>query len=209
MTMSRSVFIKRYRMQIELASCMDWISQELSTDPMFEWMAWQPKLIATHAQVKWESFRQEMDSNVFPSLANREGCKALMRELSSKSNFVPEATWLACLSDAHGTNDPVLNDPVLNSTGTNSLSLVGVGTIQGLRVGPVHGAIQNIGVVEACRGRGVGKELIRRALRGFYLTGCRVVSLEVTTHNFRAIELYRSVGFRNIETVYKYCLFGG
>jgi hypothetical protein len=199
MTISRSVFIKRYRMQIELASCMDWIAQELSTDPTIDWLAWQPKHVGMHALVKWESFRQEMDGNVFPCLANREGCKTLMRELSSKSNFVPEATWLACLIDTHGAN----------SLGNDPLARVGVGTIQGLRVGPVHGAIQNIGVVEACRGRGIGKELIRRALRGFYLTGCRVVSLEVTTHNFRAIELYRSVGFRKIETVYKYSLFGG
>jgi ribosomal protein S18 acetylase RimI-like enzyme len=84
----------------------------------------------------------------------------------------------------------------------------GVGTIQGLRSGPGHGAIQNIGVVEAWRGRGVGKELIRRALRGFYLTGCRMVTLEVTTHNFRAIELYESVGFTTIETLYKYSLGG-
>ncbi|MEI6525374.1 MAG: N-acetyltransferase [Planctomycetota bacterium] len=190
MTISRSVFIKRYRMQIELAACMDWISQPAVSPPSLEWLAWHPKLVHQHATVKWESFRQEMDGNVFPSLANREGCRQLMREISLRSNFVPEATWLACSSESLGRDK-------------------GVGTIQGLRAGPVHGAIQNIGVVEAWRGRGVGKELIRRALRGFYLTGCRMVTLEVTTHNFRAIELYESVGFRAIETVYKYSFFGG
>ncbi|MCY3007611.1 MAG: hypothetical protein NTV29_16755, partial [Planctomycetota bacterium] len=68
MTISRSVFIKRYRMQIELTSFMDWISQELSTDPAIDWLAWQPKHVGLHAQVKWESFRQEMDGNVFPCL---------------------------------------------------------------------------------------------------------------------------------------------
>ena len=79
------------------------------------------------------------------------------------------------------------------------------GTIQGLRVGPVLGAIQNIGVVPDWRGRGLGKELIRRALGGFLDTGCRTVSLEVTTHNLSAIGLYQSVGFEIAETVFKYC----
>jgi GNAT superfamily N-acetyltransferase len=189
MGISRSVFIKRYRMQIELAVHLPWISDSSRESDSLVWHSWHPKLAGHHAQVKWESFRQEMDGNVFPSLASREGCRQLMRELSVKNTFVPEATWLACSNESLGKE-------------------MGVGTIQGLRSGPVHGAIQNIGVVEAWRGRGVGKELIRRALRGFYLTGCRMVTLEVTTHNFRAIELYESVGFETIETVYKYSLGG-
>jgi len=190
MTISRSVFIKRYRMQIELSNCLPWILQEPVGCEHLEWLAWHHKLVHEHAQVKWESFRQEMDGNVFPSLASREGCRQLMREISIKSNFVPEATWLACSKDS-------------------SQKEVGVGTIQGLRSGPVHGAIQNIGVIESWRGRGVGKELIRRALRGFHLTGCRTVTLEVTTHNLRAIDLYESVGFKTIETIYKYSFVGG
>jgi GNAT superfamily N-acetyltransferase len=189
MGISRSVFIKRYRMQIELAQHMPWISAPSMESDSLQWHSWHPKLVHQHAQVKWESFRQEMDGNVFPSLASREGCRQLMRELSTKSNFVPETTWLATSNEILGKDK-------------------GVGTIQGLRSGPGHGAIQNIGVVEAWRGRGVGKELIRRALRGFYLTGCRMVTLEVTTHNFRAIELYESVGFTTIETLYKYSLGG-
>lgn len=190
MPLSRSVFIKRYRMQIELACYLPWIHQPPPQIPLLEWMAWHPKQVHQHAQVKWESFRQEMDGNVFPSLANREGCRQLMREISTKSNFVPEATWLACAHESAGKVNPV-------------------GTIQGLRVGALHGAIQNIGVVAPWRGRGVGKELIRRSLQGFYLTGCRFVTLEVTTHNFRAIQLYESVGFKTSETVYKYSFVGG
>ncbi|MFM8215626.1 MAG: GNAT family N-acetyltransferase [Pirellula sp.] len=189
MTVPRSIFIKRHRMQIELASCLAWINQT-AAEPDLQWIPWHPKLVHQHAQVKWESFRQEMDGNVFASLANREGCRQLMREISIKTNFVPEATWLACVKDEHGKETPI-------------------GTIQGLRGGPVHGSIQNIAVVSSWRGRGVGKELIRRALRGFYLTGCRSVTLEVTTHNFRAIELYESVGFRTVQTVYKYSFVGG
>lgn len=195
MSLSRSVFIKRFRMQIELAACSDWLMEQPICGDSIEWVPWHPKLVHMHAQVKWESFRQEMDGSVFPSLANREGCRQLMREISIKSTFVPEATWLAIAKEG--------------STKESSGRELGVGTIQGLRNGPIHGAIQNIGVVAAWRGRGVGKELIRRSLRGYYLTGCRFVTLEVTTHNFRAIELYKSVGFQTVETLYKYSFVGG
>ncbi len=52
-----------------------------------------------------------------------------------------------------------------------------VGTIQGLRTNADLGSIQNIGVVPDFRGKGVGRELIRRALVGFREVGCRFVKL--------------------------------
>jgi GNAT superfamily N-acetyltransferase len=188
-TMSNSVFFKRYRMQMEL----DAIPSPSATPPApagdasktVEWLPWHPRLVGLHALAKWESFRHEMDGNVFPCLADREGCKQLMRDIVAKANFVPEATWLAI---ANG----------------GSLSESVVGTIQGLRTGPLIGAIQNIGVVPAWRGHGIGRELIRRSLLGFQEVGCRSVSLEVTVHNSSAIRLYRSIGFERTETVYKY-----
>jgi len=189
-TMSTSVFFKRYRMQIEL----DPLTTPTVTNPNrtsrsasepIEWLAWQPKWSGFHALAKWESFRHEMDGNVFPCLADREGCRQLMRDIASKSNFVPEATWLAV-------------------TGSGTSWEAPIGTIQGLRTGPVLGAIQNIGVVPAWRGYGIGRELIQRALNGFQSVGCRQVTLEVTVHNLSAIRLYQSIGFKPMETVFKY-----
>lgn len=193
--MSHSVFFKRYRMQIEVdtmphspsspRSLASTVSKASEAGETVEWLPWHPRLVGLHALAKWESFRFEMDGNVFPCLADREGCKQLMRDIVAKPNFVPEATWLAI---AHpGT----LNESV-------------VGTIQGLRTGPLIGAIQNIGVVPAWRGRGIGRELIRRSLLGFQEVGCRSVTLEVTVHNSAAIRLYGSIGFERTETVYKY-----
>lgn len=150
-----------------------------------EWLPWHPRLVGLHALAKWESFRYEMDGNVFPCLADREGCRQLMRDIAAKPNFVPEATWLAIAYPG------AMNESV-------------VGTIQGLRTSPLIGAIQNIGVVPAWRGHGIGRELIRRALLGFQEVGCRSVTLEVTVHNSAAIRLYRSIGFERTETVYKY-----
>jgi len=107
-----------------------------------------------------------------------------MRDISLRDNFVPEATWLA-MADPEGKPE------------------VPVGTIQGLRLNAIEGAIQNVGVVPLFRGMGLGRELIQRALQGFRDTGCLKVNLEVTIHNTGAIRLYESMGFRYVETVFK------
>lgn len=196
MNTSHSVFIKRLRMQVDLSGIAQWLDSVrpevvVPSDSsvglgQVVWMPWHSRLIGPHAQAKWESFRQEMDGSVFACLADREGCRQLMRDLSGRSDFVPEATWLAMLRDEQGNEQPIA-------------------TIQGLRSSPSYGSIQNIGVIPSWRGKGLGKELIRRCLSGYRDNGCRHVSLEVTTHNLAAIRLYESVGFQVIETVFKYC----
>jgi ribosomal protein S18 acetylase RimI-like enzyme len=203
MNHSNSVFIKRFRMKIELDGIAKWLdearpasaepvaaelasAEPTSAESPVQWLPWNHRLSGHHAHAKWESFRNEMDASVFACLADREGCRQLMRDLSHRADFVPEATWLAI-----GKNEAGLDTPLA--------------TIQGLRSGPVQGSIQNIGVVPNWRGRGLGNELIRRCLAGFRDTGCRNVTLEVTTHNLAAIRLYESVGFRSVQTVFKYC----
>lgn len=176
------VYFKRFRMQFNL------IESEIPAcrvDDTLDWVAWEERFVLQHALAKWESFRREMDASVFPCLGDREGCKQLMRDLSLRDNFIPETTWLAVARD------------------NNSRMGQAVGTIQGLRTNADLGSIQNIGVVPEFRGKGVGRELIRRALVGFREVGCRIVNLEVTVHNWNAIRLYESVGFRKIETVFK------
>jgi ribosomal protein S18 acetylase RimI-like enzyme len=177
-----AIYFKRFRMQFDL------LSQQIpqpncSSEIMFA--EWDEKLLVMHGMCKWESFRREMDVNVFPCLGERDGCKRLMRDISQKDAFVPEATWLAIGKD------------------TNPKNLVAVGTIQGLRTNATHGAIQNIGVIPSFRGKGIGRELIRRALQGFQSQGCRYVTLEVTVHNLGAIKLYESIGFQKSEIVFK------
>jgi GNAT superfamily N-acetyltransferase len=176
-----SVFFKRYRLRVDLP-CR--IPERRGADNI-SLVPWHPKLLGMHALAKWESFRKEMDGSVFPCLADREGCRQLMRDIVGKDSFVPEATWLAVEGSGTEWEAPL-------------------GTIQGLRPSPIQGAIQNIGVVPAARGRGIGRELIRRALLGFHAAGCRFVTLEVTIHNLAAIQLYHSVGFQPMEIVFKY-----
>ena len=175
------VYFKRHKMQIDL---LEFNRAHVSGESVLRFLPWSEKILGQHALAKWDSFRLEIDANVFPCLASRDGCRQLMRDISLRDNFVPEATWLA-MADPEGKPE------------------VPVGTIQGLRLSAIEGAIQNVGVVPLFRSMGLGRELIQRALQGFRDTGCIKVNLEVTIHNTGAIRLYESMGFRYVETVFK------
>ena len=77
------------------------------------------------------------------------------------------------------------------------------GTVQGVRERNGMGAIQNLGVVAAHRGRGLGSALLLQALHGFRRAGLGRGFLEVTAQNDAAVRLYRRLGFRCRKTVYK------
>ncbi len=177
-------YIKRYRMELRL----DRMPAEVRASAMvgFEILAWSPRLIAQHAEVKWASFRDEIDAHVFPCLGDREGCRRLMREITNRHDFVPQATWLAC--------------PTGNLTSTTPAA---IGTIQGLQFSQREGAIQNLGVHPNYRDIGVGRALLLAALDGFMQVGCRYVHLEVTVQNTAAVRLYERFGFNRVETLFK------
>ena len=65
------------------------------------------------------------------------------------------------------------------------------------------GSIQNVGIVPAARGLGLGSSLIGEALAGFRDAGIRRATLEVTAENTAAIRLYHRLGFRRTKTLYK------
>ena len=174
-------YFKRYRMEIRLEA----YSASIQVPAGFKLLPWAARLLNEHADVKFESFRDELDAHVFPCLGEQEGCRKLMREISGRKDFVPSATWLASKCTEFES------------------AIQAVGTIQGLRVGPREGAIQNIGVHPSFRGLGLGTALLDAALRGFQLVGCRTVNLEVTVQNTSAIRLYERLGFRRVETVFK------
>ena len=150
----------------------------------FELVPFAPELVGEHASAKYESFKNEMDVHVFPCLGRRDGCLRLMREITSRSNFIPEATWL-CRYREPATNQPLA-----------------VGTIQGLEVDG-WGAIQNLGISPSYRGRGLGSFLLQRAADGFKRSGLRRMHLEVTTDNTAAIRLYERMGFKKAKVIYK------
>ena len=142
-------------------------------------LPWDDGLIARHAEVKHSAFREEMDSAVFPSFLTLEGCIKLMEAIRYRAGFLPGATWLL----AHGIDY--------------------VGTVQGVRDAHGVGAIQNLGVIDSHRGRGLGVALLLHALNGFRTAGVHKAMLEVTAQNTAAIQMYRLLGFRSRRTVYK------
>jgi [ribosomal protein S18]-alanine N-acetyltransferase len=175
-------YFKRYRMELRLDRVP---LDKIAMPEGIRLLPWSHSLLQQHAAVKWASFRNEIDSHVFMCLSEKDGCKDLMREITSRSNFIPEATWLAIR-----TNE--FND-----------SIQPCGTVQGLLTSPREGAIQNLGVHPDFRNLGIGKTLLMHALRGFQAAGCMFANLEVTVQNTAAIRLYERFGFRKVETLFK------
>jgi ribosomal protein S18 acetylase RimI-like enzyme len=181
------VFFKRYRMQFDLRGQR---FENLEPPAGFQLLPWRPSLIQAHAEAKFRSFRDELDANVFPCLGNESGCLRLMNEITHRSNFVPESTWLL-VHNQQKSQDPLR--PLLGNCGT----------VQGIMDGPDLGLIQNIGIVQDIRGQGLGSLIVRNALAGFQRAGAKIASLEVTSQNTGAIRLYLRLGFKIRKTVYK------
>jgi ribosomal protein S18 acetylase RimI-like enzyme len=174
-------YFKRYRMEIDLAG------RDLSLPPppeRYRFCPWDDLLLEANAIAKYLSFRDELDSNVFPCLGELAGCRRLMTEIARKPSFVPEATWLLTYQPEAGGTDYC-------------------GTIQGLRDRSGMGAIQNVGITPEHRDCGLGTHLLFRSLDGFRRAGMSRVFLEVTAENDRAIRLYRRLGFTKVRTVFK------
>ena len=176
------VYFKRYRMQIDLRN------REIEPGEVpaaYRLHAWRRRLIPAHAEAKCNSFKNELDAHVFPSLAHPEGCLRLMREIESRSGFVPQATWLLTWIDPQ--------------TGRREHC----GTVQGIHDQADLGSIQNIGIAAPHRGKGLGGLIIRHCLHGFQQVGVNFVGLEVTAVNLGAIRLYERIGFSTQRVVYK------
>jgi ribosomal protein S18 acetylase RimI-like enzyme len=168
-------YFKRFRMEIDLYD-----PPPRSVLPEgYSCVAWDDSLLEQHAEVMYWCFRDEIDSVVFPSLGDRKGCYHLMSEIRRKRGFLPEATWLLASPNGY------------------------CGTIQAVCERSGLGAIQNLGVIAAQRGRGLGAALLLHALHGLYYAGLGRAFLEVTAQNEAAVRLYQRIGFHRRKTIYK------
>tara|TARA_B100000945_G_C20405469_1_gene609759 strand:- start:172 stop:702 length:531 start_codon:yes stop_codon:yes gene_type:complete len=151
----------------------------------YRFVAWTDSDLDKHASIKHESFCNEIDANVFSCFREFEGCQLLLREITSRSNFLPDATWM------------------LEYKSPDSEYPVSVGTIQALVDVQQRGAIQNIGIHPQHRDKGLGSSLLFKCLTFIKARGIQRVMLEVTSQNVGALRLYERLGFRIIKTVYK------
>lgn len=166
---------KRYKMEVALALA----APPPPLPPGYAFVPWDEALLETHGETLYQCFVDELDSQVFPSLGHRAGCRLLMGEIRRKVGFLPQATWLLACPGGY------------------------CGTVQGVRERNGMGAIQNLGIVRAHRGRGLGRALLLQALAGFRQVGLTQAMLEVTARNEGAVRLYQHAGFRKRKTLYK------
>jgi hypothetical protein len=169
-------YFKRYRMVLDLARPLPPVP---ALPGGYFWLPWDDSLISGHARAKYSSFHDEIDCQVFPSLATESGCEQLMRAIRLRPGFLPGATWL------------IANGPEY------------CGTVQGVRDRSGNGGVQNLGVSLQHRGRGLGTALLLQALHGFRRACLPGAVLEVTAENTGAVSIYRRIGFRCRKTVYK------
>ncbi len=176
-------YYKRYRMEYDLRAPL-FACPQLPAG--YRLLPWRESLLKAHATAKYLSFRYEIDANVFPCLGSRDGCYRLMSEITQRSGFLPETTWLV------GWQPP-----------PGGRRIQYCGTVQGMRERDGFGSIQNLGVIPEHRGQGLGTILLYQALHGFAELGMTRASLEVTAQNRGAVRLYKRLGFRTVKTVYK------
>lgn len=173
---------KRFRMQIDLRRMR--LPAPLIPEG-YRWIPWRTLLLERHAQVKWRSFRDDMDGRVFPCLGTADGCRRLMKEITSQSAFCANATWLLVFQ-------PEFDWPAEDC-----------GSIQAIvRAGNI-GAIQNVGVIPEHRGLGLGRALVIQSLHSFRHCGLATGFLEVTASNRPAVKLYQSLGFEITQVLYR------
>ncbi|MBX3434083.1 MAG: GNAT family N-acetyltransferase [Pirellulales bacterium] len=176
-------YYKRFRMELDLRR---WRRPTAAVwSPEYRLVPWSAALVEYHGEVKFLSFRDELDAVVFPCLGQMNSCIRLMEEISRKQGFVPEATWLA------------------EYVGAGPRLAEYCGTIQAIRISRSKANLQNIGVTPLHRGHGVAKALLVAACTGLQQVGVSRVALEVTADNQLAIGLYRRMGFRTVKTLYK------
>ena len=177
-----TVAFKRFRMQIDLRRIAP---RAVRLPEGYRWLPWRSLLLERHAQVKWRSFRDDLDGKVFSCLGEAAGCLALMKEIVGQKSFCSAATWMVVYQ-------PEPDWPAVDC-----------GTIQGVTRSGGIGTIQNVGVIPEHRGLGIGRALVQQALLGFSQVGMGITILEVTADNIAAVQLYQSLGFRTIEVIYR------
>src|SRR5262245_50838233 len=167
-------YVKRLRMEAPLRS-----PPRPTVPPGIALVPWAPDLVRAHAEVKYRSFRDTLDAAIFPNLGVLDGCLQLMRTIADHDGFLPQATWLVRGPDGY------------------------CGCIQGVQAGGRVGMIQNLAVLEECRGLGIGTALLRAALCGFRAAGLGAAQLEVCAKNAAAVRLYHRAGFVTCKTLYR------
>ena len=72
---------KRFQMEVDLRR---WRRTPVAVYPEYGLALWSPDLLHEHAEVKYLSFRDELDAVVFPCLGEMQSCLRLMEEIADQ-----------------------------------------------------------------------------------------------------------------------------
>jgi ribosomal protein S18 acetylase RimI-like enzyme len=79
------------------------------------------------------------------------------------------------------------------------LGRVTVGTVR-LTLDGLRGGVYGFTITPELRGRGIGRDVLRRVTTGLFDAGATTVALEVAVENDHALGLYQSLGFKQVST---------
>ena len=179
--MAPSRFVKRNQMVFDFTKIVS-APPQLPTG--FWFAEWSVSLLEPHADVLHRSFRNDSDGAVFTTFRQYNHCHRLIETLAESSTFLPDATLLIAFGDPDGIFEYVAN-------------------IQGLKLSDEVGAIQNVAVLPDYRRLGVGRALVLGALQGFQRAGVQRVTLEATSDNLSAVNLYQRIGFTSFRVYFR------
>lgn len=187
--------------------------------PGYRVYPWRWEDSVDHARVLFRSFQQSPDSEIIPSFRSLEGCLKLVQMVAHNDFFWASATFLARQAKpANSVQNSGLgqNTGSVQETGSGARSSgrktvpfdIGsegtpVALIQIMGDVPGRVNLQNIGVDESHRGKGLGRHLLERSIHVLRGWGISRMGLEVTESNEPAVALYRSLGFEVVERLAK------
>ena len=179
--MSPSRFVKRNQMVFDFTKTVV-ASPALPTG--FWFVEWSASLIEPHADILHRSFRNDSDGAVFTTFRQYDHCRHLIEMLAGSPHFLPAATLLIAYGDPNDIFEYVA-------------------IIQGLKLADDVGAIQNVAVLPEYRRQGIGRAIVLGALQGFQRAGVKRVTLEATSENLTAVNLYHRIGFTTFRVYFK------
>mgnify|MGYP006280339213 CR=1 FL=1 len=191
-TESPSSHLWRLRMELDLWSRTPSVPGFVAGYEVFPWR-WEDS--ADHAKVLFRSFENSPDAEIIPSFRSFDGCLRLVQMVAQNSFFWSSATFLARQVNSQPRN------PSARSGHFHQRDPEGVPAAVIQVMGDIPGRVnlQNIGVSEGHRGKGLGRHLLQRSIQVLRGWGISRMSLEVTEDNAPALGLYRSLGFEVIE----------
>lgn len=149
-------------------------------DPDFSWQAWSEWLMEPAAHLIARCYQQHVDSRINDQYQSVPGARRFLHNITQ---------YPGCGAFHRGASLAALN------RWSGELCGISLGSL----VAPAVGHITQICVTPHLQGRGIGSELLWRAIEAFRQAGCQSVTLTVTANNRGAGELYERVGFRTLR----------